>query len=52
MYKIEVMFFLPSTIFPRSFFFLNFSYAINIHDMSEAFTIEKSKVKVKLRMSY
>ena len=40
------------TIFARRFFFLNFSYAINIHDMSEAFTVEKSKVKVRLTMSY
>ena len=40
------------TIFARRFFFSNFSYAINIHDMSEAFTVEKSKVKVRFRMSY
>ena len=38
--------------FSKTFLFFNFSYAINIHDMSEAFTVEKSKVKVRLTMSY
>ena len=56
LFNIEVMYFIIAkyleTIFARRFFFSNFSYAINIHDMSEAFIVEKSKGKVRLRMSY